>query len=291
MIKAKAATVVSAKWLARKISEKSSIRILDGSYHLPNANRNAKAEYQHEHIPGALFFDIDECSDVEIPLPHMLPSTNHFENYVGSTLGIDNNTHVVIYDTNEDFGLFSAPRVWWTFRVFGHDNVSILDGGIPKWRSLGLPVTQQLITTPRRVFSATYRPHLVKNFEQVAQNINTQECLVVDARSKERFEGTGPEPRPGIRSGHFSGARNIPFQSIMDLSTKTIMDTNQLIKLFQENNVDLNQPLFASCGTGLTACCISLAAFLCGKEDVAVYDGSWTEWAQKAKPIQILSGP
>ena len=198
MIKTKAAAVVSAKWLASKIGDKSSnVRILDGSYHLPNANRNSRAEYQHEHLPGALFFDIDGCADTQSPLPHMLPSTSQFENYVGRTLGIDNNSHVVIYDTNESFGIFSAPRVWWTFRVFGHDNVSILDGGIPKWRSLGFPVTKEITTVTPNVFSATYRPHLVKNFEEVENNRKTQEWVAVDGRSKERFEGTGPEPRPG----------------------------------------------------------------------------------------------
>lgn len=288
----KSAAVVSAKWLLGKIGDKSSnIRILDGSYHLPNANRNAKAEYQNDHLPGALFFDIDGCSDDQSSLPHMLPSTKQFKTYVGETLGIDNGTHVIVYDTSENFGLFSAPRVWWTFRVFGHDNVSILDGGIPKWRDLGYPLTKEIHSVTPTDFAVHYRPYLVKNFEEIEQNIQSQEWQAVDARSKERFEGTGPEPRPGIKSGHFHGAFNIPFQSIVDPSSKTVLDTSRLAKLFEESKVDLNKPMLATCGTGMTACCISLAAFLCGKEDIPVYDGSWTEWAQKVEPHKILSGP
>ncbi|CAI9724603.1 3-mercaptopyruvate sulfurtransferase-like [Octopus vulgaris] len=191
----KNSAVVSVKWLASRIASKDPcIRILDGSFHMPAANRDQKAEYAVKHIPGALFFDVNECVDQNSPYPHMLPSPEEFEDYV-RRMGIKNDSHVIVYDTSEKFGLFSAARVWWTFRVFGHDFVSVLDGGLPKWLSLNQSVTDKVETFPPSKFIARYRPELVKNFNDINDNIESKLSQVVDARSKGRFQGTAPEPR------------------------------------------------------------------------------------------------
>ncbi|GAB1607316.1 3-mercaptopyruvate sulfurtransferase-like [Argonauta hians] len=282
--------VVSVKWLASKIFSKDPhIRILDGSYHMPPGSRDPKPEYKARHIPGSLFFDIDECADKKSPYPHMLPTQNEFEQYVRQ-MGIHNDTHVIVYDTNEAFGLFSAPRVWWTFRVFGHDSVSILDGGLPRWLAMNEPVTKELPTFTPSKFVAKYRPELVKDFNDINENIKSRTSQTIDARPKGRFLGTAPEPRPGIKSGHFGGAVSIPFSSIQDPETKTILKKEDLQKLFDDVNIDLNKPTIASCGSGLTACNIVLAAYLCGNENTSVYDGSWAEWAHRANQDEILSG-
>lgn len=191
----KNSAVVSVKWLASKIASKDPcIRILDGSFHMPAANRDPKAEYTAKHVPGSLFFDINECADQDSPYPHMLPSTEDFEDCV-RRMGIKNDSHVIVYDTSEKFGLFSAARVWWTFRVFGHDSVSVLDGGLPKWLSMNQPVTDKVRTFTPSKFIAQHRPELVKNFNDINHNMETKFSQVVDARPEGRFQGTAPEPR------------------------------------------------------------------------------------------------
>ncbi|XP_014783097.1 3-mercaptopyruvate sulfurtransferase [Octopus bimaculoides] len=285
----KSSAVVSVKWLASRMASKDPcIRILDGSFHMPAANRDPKAEYTAKHIPGALFFDINECANQNSPYPHMLPSPEEFEDYV-RRMGIKNNSHVIVYDTSEKFGLFSAARVWWTFRVFGHDSVSVLDGGLPKWLSLNQSVTDKVGTFTPSTFIAKYRPELVKNFNDINDNIENKFSQVVDARPEGRFQGTAPEPRADIKSGHFQGATNIPFTRILNSETKTILKKEDLLKTFENVNIDLNKPIIASCGSGVSACCIALAAYLCDYENVSVYDGSWTEWAQRISADKILS--
>lgn len=195
----KFSALVTVKWLvdALKLSPRN-LRVLDGSWHLPVANRNARLEYKAGHIPGALFFDIDECADQKANYcPHMLPSVSAFEEYVGK-LGINNNTHVVVYDNNDTFPVFSAQRVWWTFRSFGHDKISVLEGGLRKWCSEGNPLASDIVQVPSETFKATFRPNLVKNFNDVEVNqFSKREFVLVDARPSGRFEGTQPEPRPG----------------------------------------------------------------------------------------------
>ena len=192
-------TIVSIKWLAETIAKSpKNFRVLDGSWHLPNANRNAKEEYTREHIPGAMFFDIDGCADLTATkLNHMLPKPADFEKYVGR-LGINNNTHVVVYDNSDKFPLFSAQRVWWTFRAFGHQNISVLDGGLQKWKKLKHPVTDTVEQVPVEKFTARFNPDLVKSFEQVETNqFKDKKFTLVDARPAPRFTGKAPEPRPG----------------------------------------------------------------------------------------------
>jgi len=285
--------IVSVKWLAEKIaSPPKNLRVLDGSWHLPMTNRVGRQEYLAEHIPGAQYFDIDECADPEAKtLNHMLPKPEEFEKYVGK-LGINNDTHVVVYDNNGNFPLFSAQRVWWTFRVFGYDKISVVEGGLPKWKKEGHPLTKEIEKVPEEKFTAKFRPELVKSFDQIVENqFKTKKFQLLDARPPGRFSGTAPEPRKDIKPGCIPGSTNMPFPSFMDTETQTFKSKEQIEKMFKDAGVDFNQPVVASCGSGVSACHIVLGAYLCGKEDVAVYDGAWTEYFQRADPDQMENVP
>ncbi|XP_071107434.1 3-mercaptopyruvate sulfurtransferase-like isoform X1 [Haliotis cracherodii] len=283
--------LVSTKWLAGSIiSNSKCIRIIDASWHLPTSGRNGKLEFEQKHIPGAQFFDIDECANKSSPFGHMLPGPDEFEAYVGD-LGIGNNTHVIVYDNNELFGLFSAQRVWWTFRVFGHAKVSVLDGGFPKWcRENNLTSSESRSVSINR-FKANFNPAFVKSFGDVKRNIDDKQFQLVDARAPGRFQGISPEPRQNIKPGHIPGSINIPFMDVLDPDTKTMKTATELKQLFASANVDLSKPVTVSCGSGVSACCIALAAYQCGKEDVSIYDGSWTEWYLRALPSDRANCP
>ncbi|XP_030649334.1 3-mercaptopyruvate sulfurtransferase [Chanos chanos] len=281
--------LVGTKWLAEAIKSNRigpSLRVLDTSWYLPKLNRNAKDEFKQKHIPGASFFDIDECSDKTSAFDHMLPSENEFAEYVGN-LGIGQNTHVVVYDTS-DFGSYSAPRVWWMFRLFGHNSVSVLDGGFKNWLREGHPVTDQCSEPGRADFKASINRSWVKTYEDILANLETKEFQVVDARSAGRFRGTEPEPREGTEPGHIPATVNMPFTSFMDQSGLEL-PTEELQQLFQRAGVDLQRPLWATCGSGVTACHVALAAHLCGHPGVCVYDGSWSEWYARASPELVIS--
>ncbi|XP_043956658.1 3-mercaptopyruvate sulfurtransferase-like [Gambusia affinis] len=281
--------VVSGQWLADAIQNKlvgPKLRILDGSWYLPKTKRNTREEFHQKHIPGASFFDIDECSDKSSPYDHMLPTASDFSRYV-SDLGIGNDTHVVVYDTS-DFGSYTAPRLWWTFRVFGHSSVSVLDGGFKNWVADGHPVTSDYTKPEKRDFQASLNQSWVKSFEDVLQNIKTKQVQVVDSRSGGRFRGTEPEPREDVLPGHFPETINIPFTSFLDSSGKHHSPEN-LTKLFQDSGVDLEKPLWASCGSGVTACHVILAAHRLGYSGVGLYDGSWGEFFKRAPPEFIVS--
>ncbi|KAL5019335.1 hypothetical protein ScPMuIL_005057 [Solemya velum] len=285
-------TVVSTKWLADKLSAGlKDIRILDGSWYLPSMKRNTAEEYRQKHIPEAVFFSIDECSDTSSNLDHMLPESSFFEKYVGG-LGVNNQTHVVVYDSNETFGLFSAQRVWWTFRAFGHEKVSVLDGGLAKWCSEGRSVTSDATKVSSEIFKANFCSSSVKSFKDIENNIEVMKLFqLLDARPAGRFNGTAPEPRAEIKPGHIPGAINIPFMNIMDPEKKIVKTKEELVSLFEGAGVDLERPIVVSCGSGVTACCLALAAHICGLRDVPVYDGAWTEWFLKAKPDQKVNCP
>ncbi|XP_008413827.1 3-mercaptopyruvate sulfurtransferase-like [Poecilia reticulata] len=281
--------VVSAQWLADAIQNKlvgPKLRILDGSWYLPKTKRVAKEEFNQKHIPGASFFDIDECCDKSSPYDHMLPTSSDFSLYV-SDLGIGNDTHVVVYDTS-DFGSYTAPRLWWTFRVFGHNTVSVLDGGFKNWVADGHPVASDYTKPEKRDFQAGLNQSWVKSYEDVLENIKTKQVQVVDSRSGGRFRGTEPEPREDILPGHFPETINIPFTSFLDSYGKHHSPEN-LIRLFQEAGVDLEKPLWASCGSGVTACHVILAAHRLGYSGVGLYDGSWGEFFKRAPPELIVS--
>ncbi|KAL8569525.1 hypothetical protein ACOMHN_002072 [Nucella lapillus] len=289
----KIGAIVSVKWVAEMLASRpKNVCVVDGSWHLPNTNRNGRAEYAREHIPGASFFDIDMCADLEAKhLSHMLPKPEDFETYVGR-MGINNDTHVVVYDNHDRLPLFSAQRVWWTFRVFGHENVSVMEGGLRKWRKENNWLTEAVPQITKEKFTARVNPKLVKNFEQIVENqFGEKTYTLIDARPAGRFNGNAPEPRPEIKPGCIPGSLNLPFMDVMDVEKQAFRSREELMKMFEELSVDLNTPIATTCGSGISACMVALAAYMCGKEDVAVYDGSWTEWYQRAQPSQMKNIP
>lgn len=297
--------VVSPDWLHSNLKE-PDLKVLDASWYMPDEQRNPIQEYQVAHIPGAVFFDVDGVSDRTTKLPHMLPSEEAFSAVV-SALGIDNDDSVVVYDGK---GIFSAARVWWMFRVFGHDRIWVLDGGLPAWRTLGYDVESsasgdailkataaseaieriyQGLPVGPITFQTKFQPHLVWDLEKIQENITGRTHQLVDARSKARYDGTVPEPRKGIRSGHVPGSKCIPFTQMLD-SSHSLLPADQLKKRFEQEGISLESPVVASCGTGVTACILALGLHRLGKQDVAVYDGSWTEWgAHSDTPVDTAS--
>ncbi|XP_012087371.1 thiosulfate/3-mercaptopyruvate sulfurtransferase 1, mitochondrial isoform X2 [Jatropha curcas] len=285
--------VVSVDWLHANLRE-PDMKVLDASWYMPDEQRNPFQEYQVAHIPGAVFFDVDGIADRATNLPHMLPSEEAFAAAV-SALGIENKDGLVVYDGK---GIFSAARVWWMFRVFGHDKVWVLDGGLPRWRASGYDVESsasgdtilkasaaseaiekvyQGQTVGPITFQTKFQPHLVWTLEQVKKNIEDKMHQHIDARSKARFDGAAPEPRKGIKSGHIPGSKCIPFPQMLDAS-QTLLPADELKKRFDQEGISLESSIVTSCGTGVTACILALGLHRLGKQDVAVYDGSWTEW-------------
>lgn len=253
--------------------------VLDASWHQPATKRVGRDEFKNEHIPGAQFFDLEECRDKTSEYEFMLPTVSEFEEYVGK-LGIKNDTHVVLYE-NQASGFYSSPRAWYVFRVFGHQPVSILNGGLPRWKAEGEPVTTDIPSLEKQVYKAEYHPELVISTENILDNMKDEKFKVVDARSVGRFTGAENEPS-GIPGGNIPGTLNLPFKKFMtnnEGSKFQVLKTNKEIQdIFKEFDVDLAKPLVITCGTGMTACTIVLAALMCGKEDVPVYDGSWMEY-------------
>ena len=266
------ATVVSTEWLAKHLGE-PDLRVVDGTWHMPHLERDARAEFVAAHIPGAVFFDIDGIADRRTSLPHMLPSAETFADAVGA-LGIGSDDRVVVYDAR---GVVSAARVWWTFRAFGHDGVAVLDGGLRAWKAEGRPIAIGEATPKRRTFHAALRPELVRDLEAMRRNVATRREQVVDARSRGRFEGTEPEPRAGLRGGHIPGSLNLPYETLYR-PDGTLLPPDGLRGAFIDAGVDLGKPITTTCGSGITASVLALALYLAGRTDVAVYDGSWTEW-------------
>ncbi|OWF52524.1 3-mercaptopyruvate sulfurtransferase-like [Mizuhopecten yessoensis] len=280
-------TLISAKLLRDFLSGNvKNIRVLDSSWHLPSLQRDANIEYAEKHIPKASFFDIDECSDETSQFSHTLPRQSHFEDYVGS-LGIGNNTHVIIYD-NSETGFFSAPRAWWTFRVFGHQSISLLNGGFPQWCLAGYPTASEKPSFTKQTYSASINKSMLKSFDDIARNIENREFQLVDARGTGRFYGTTAEPRKGMPRGHIVGSVSIPYSSIIDPETKQVKNPADLKRMFTDGKIDLEKPVTATCGSGVTACCLALAGHLCGR-DIPVYDGSWSEWSVRSEPHQRVS--
>lgn len=260
--------LVSTDWLTEHLPQ---VKLLDASWHMPASARDAKADFVAAHIPGAQFFDLDEHSDHATPLPHMLPPAESFAE-AASALGVGNDDAVVVYDTA---GLFSAARAWWMFRAFGHANVAVLDGGLPKWQAEGRPTAQGTPEpTAKTRFHASDNPSFVRGMNDVKQNLRTGNAIVLDARGKARFTGEEADPRPGIRAGHIPGSRNVHYAAMLN-ADGTMKSPQALRELL---NVDATQPVISSCGSGVTACILDLALELSGHPDHAVYDGSWAEW-------------
>jgi thiosulfate/3-mercaptopyruvate sulfurtransferase len=270
--------LVSTEWLAEHLKA-PDLRIVDASWYLPTMSRNGKQEYNDAHIPGAVFFDIDEIADTDVPLPHMLPSPEKFAARM-RRLGIGDGNRIVVYDGSDVH--LSAPRAWWMFRVFGHTDVAVLNGGFKKWKAEGRPV-EDLPPLPReRHFTARRNDLLVRDVEQVRANLANPREQVVDARSKGRFDGTEPEPRIGLRGGHIPGSLNVPSSLMTDPKTGLFQSADALKDIFTKAGVDLGKPVVNTCGSGVSACILTLGMYLLGHRQVAVYDGSWTEWAGRS---------
>jgi thiosulfate/3-mercaptopyruvate sulfurtransferase len=265
--------LVTTEWLAAHLDD-PHVRVLDSSYKQPGITPSARQDYDSGHIPGAVFFDIDDVAEPGTSLPHMIPSAERFPQKMAER-GIGNDDRVIVYDT---VGLSSAGRAWWMLRLFGHDNVAVLDGGLPKWTAEGRPLETTAPKIPQRRFVARFRPELVRDKEAIRANIAARGEQVVDARSAGRFEGTAEETWPGRRRGHIPGSLNLAFDRVTDPQNRTIKSAEELRRLFAEAGVALDRPVVTSCGSGVTACAVAFAAHLLGHPGAAVYDGSWSEW-------------
>jgi len=274
--------LVSTEWLAAH-SDAPDVRVVDASWYLPAERRDPKAEFLDAHIPGAVFFDIDEISDTDQPLPHMVASPIKFSARVRK-LGLGDGNRIVVYD---GAGLFSAARVWWNFRYFGHTDVAVLNGGLPKWIAEGRPLEHGTARPRERHFTPRANSLLIRDIGQMQANAASRREQVIDARAPGRFHGRDPEPRAGLRSGHIPGARNVPFQTLLDPQTKTVLPAEALREVFARAGIDTAKPIVTSCGSGVTAAALALGLYLLGNKEVAVYDGSWTEWGGRADtPIE-----
>ena len=265
-------TLVSTDWLSRHLSD-PDMRVLDGSWYLPDAGRDPRAEYEAAHIPGARFFDIDDISDARSDLPHMAPPVEKFMSRLRA-MGVGDGHQVVVYD---GAGLMSAARVWWLFKLMGQENVAVLDGGLPKWVAEGHPTEDMPPIVRDRHMTVRLQNHLVRDVTQVAHASKLGDPQIVDARSAERFRGEAPEPRAGLRAGHIPGARSLPYGELLN-PDKTMKSVEETRALFEAAGVDLSRPVITTCGSGVTAAVLALALERMGHANWSLYDGSWAEW-------------
>lgn len=265
-------TLVSTGWLEAHLAD-PDLRILDASWYLPDMNRDARAEYEAAHIPGARFFDIDEISDLRSELPHMAPPPEKFISRMRA-MGVGDGHQVVVYD---GAGLFSAARVWWLFRLMGKTDVAVLDGGFPKWKAEGRPVEDMAPVVRDRHITVARQNHLVRDVTQVARASKLGDHEIIDARSPGRFRGEEAEPRQGLRAGHIPGAKNVHYATLLN-EDGTMKDPEALRAAFEAAGVNLAKPAITTCGSGVTAAVLSLALERLGHRDHALYDGSWAEW-------------
>jgi thiosulfate/3-mercaptopyruvate sulfurtransferase len=277
--------LVSTQWLEDHLNA-PDVRIIDASWHLPTTGRDAFAEYKQSHIPGAVFFDIDDVCDDESPLPHMLPHPVKFTGKMRK-LGLGDGSRFVVYDTE---GLFSAARVWWMLRAMGHEDVVVLDGGFPKWVAEGRKIDDLPLPPRERHYTVRYYSELVRKLDDVKQALETGKEQVVDARPPERFRGDAPEPRSGVRSGHMPGAKNVHWATLLDKGG-ALLPAKDLKKRFAAAGVDTSRPVICSCGSGVSAGILALAMARLGHFRTPVYDGSWAEWgARDDLPIATGAG-
>ena len=271
--------LVDCNWLNQNLNNKN-ICILDCSWHLPNVDRNGKDEFLKERIPNSIYFDIDFFSDEDSSYPHMLSNKESFSNKV-SDLGIKKDDHIICYDV---LGIFTSPRVAWMFKQYGHENISILDGGFKNWKLNNLPIeTDKPISKEKSEYKASQSPTGAVSFEDVKKNIDDKEFILVDARPSGRYNGTDPEPRKELQSGSIKGSINIPFSNLIDSNTGCLKNDEELKKVFDEKLKDQNQSVVFSCGSGVAAVIAGMAYQKINKKSFKIYDGSWTEWAIRNK--------
>lgn len=272
--------LVSTEWLAEHL-DTPDVRIVDATWYLPNAGRDARAEYAAAHIPGAVYFDIDEIGERQGLHPHMVPSPTKFSARVRK-LGLGDGVRIVVYDHN---GFMASARVWWMFRLFGHTDVAVLDGGLKKWLAEGRPVDDKPVHPMERHFTPRLNNLLYRELDQVRANLTARREQIVDARAAGRFHAREPEPREGLRGGHIPGSRNLPY-GLLVAEDGTLKRGPELRHLFSTAGVDLGAPIVTSCGSGVSAAVLNLALYELGVPDAAVYGGSWSEWgAQPDTPV------
>ncbi|SFQ50308.1 thiosulfate/3-mercaptopyruvate sulfurtransferase [Roseivivax halotolerans] len=267
-------TLVSTDWLARHLSD-PDLRILDASWYLPDMGREGRAEYDAAHIPGARFVNIDDLSDARSDLPHMAPPPEKFMSRMRA-MGVGDGHQVVVYD---GAGMFSAARIWWLFKLMGHADVAVLDGGFPKWQAEGHPVEDVAPVVRDRHMTVRRQAHLARDVTQVSSAAKLGDHEIIDARSPGRFRGEEAEPRPGMRAGHIPGSKNVHYAALLN-EDGTMKAPDQLRDVFESAGIDLSKPAITTCGSGVTAAILSLAMERFGKSDHSLYDGSWSEWGQ-----------
>lgn len=270
--------LVSTEWLASRINA-PDVRVADASWYLPQANRDPRAEYAAAHIPRAIFFDIDDLSDENNPLPHMLAPATKFASRMRK-LGLGDGNLVVVYDSA---GVYSAARAWWMLRAMGHEDVVVLDGGLPKWRSEGRTLEDMTAQPFARHFTARPNHALIRDFRQMQANLKSKTAQVIDARGIARFKAIEPEPRAGVRGGHIPGSLNVPYTELTH-PNGTLKAKADLLKVFE--GADLRKPIVTTCGSGVTAAIVMLALTVAGAQDIALYDGSWAEWGASDAPVE-----
>ena len=276
--------LVSTAWLADHL-DAPDVRVVDASWHMPAAQRDPAAEFLAAHIPGAVFFDIDDISDETSDLPHMIPTAVKFASKV-KKLGLGDGSRIVVYDSS---GILPAARAWWHFRAMGHEDVVVLDGGLPKWLAEGRPVEDGPAAPQERHFTPRWQADIYRSLEQMRGIVDSGSEQVIDARAAGRFEGKDPEPRAGLRGGHMPGARNIPLSALLGPDA-TMLPADQLKAVFEKAGVDIAKPVVSTCGSGITASVVALALFRLGQPRSAVYDGSWTEW-DSLSDTPVATGP
>ncbi|MEO1089148.1 MAG: 3-mercaptopyruvate sulfurtransferase [Pseudomonadota bacterium] len=273
--------LVSTDWLATHLAS-PDVRVVDATWVLPDSGRDARAEFEQRHIPGAVYFDIDDVSDESSTLPHMVPSAAKFSARA-RRLGLGDGARVVVYDDNT---FFASARVWWMFKLFGHGDVAVLDGGLKKWIAEERPVDDLPRAPTERHYTARENTLILRNLDQMRRNLTTKREQVVDSRSPGRFRGDEPEPRQGLRAGHIPGSVNVPYSQLVDADERTLLPVDTLKEAFEAAGLDLGKPITSTCGSGVSAAIVNLALYELGHADTALYDGSWTEWgSEKDTPV------